>query len=60
MLKVIRGSTQKIYQDYVPCSFSYKFVCIDDEFTKPIVFRGEMFLMNLLKRFIKSMSTAKT
>ena len=55
-----KGFYSKKYQDYFPCSFAYKFVCIDDEFTKPIVFRGEMFLMNLLKRFIKSMSTAKT
>ena len=59
MLKVIKGSTQKISR-LLPCSFAYKFVCIDDEFTKPIDFRGEMLLMNLLKRFIKSMSTAKT
>ena len=36
------GFYSKIYQDRVPCSFAYKLVCIDDEFTKPIVvFRGE-------------------
>ena len=36
------GFYSKIYQDRVPCSFTYKLVCIDDEFTKPIVvFRGE-------------------
>ena len=36
------GFYSKIYQDRVPCSFAYKLVCIDDEFTKPIVvFRCE-------------------
>ena len=29
--------TQKKYQDYIPCSFAYKVVCVDDRFTKPIV-----------------------
>ena len=41
-MKAIKILTQKIYQDHVPCSFGYNFVCIDDRFTKPIVvFRGE-------------------
>ena len=32
----------KKYQDYIPCSFAYKLVCVDDRFTKPIVvYRGE-------------------
>ena len=30
--------TQKKYQDHVACSFAYKVVCVDDRFTKPIVF----------------------
>ena len=29
---------QKKYQDYIPCSFTYKVVWIDNSFTKPIVF----------------------
>ena len=34
--------TQKKYQDHVRCGFAYKLICLDDEFTKPIVvFRGE-------------------
>ena len=34
--------TQKNYQDHIPCSFAYKLICVDDEFTKPIViFKGE-------------------
>ena len=36
------GPYSKRHQDHVPCSFVYKLVCVDDEFTKPIVvFRGE-------------------
>ena len=31
------GSYSKKYQYHVPCSFAYKLVCVDDEFTKPIV-----------------------
>ena len=39
MLKVL---TQEKYQGHVPCSFAYKLICADNEFTKPIVvFRGE-------------------
>ena len=38
----MKESTQKKYQDRVPCSFPYKPVCVTDELTKPIVvFRGE-------------------
>ena len=44
-------SYSKKYQDHVPCSFAYKLVCVDDEFTKPIVvFRDE----NAAYEFIKS------
>ena len=53
LLNVIKGSTQKKKksQDHVPCSFAYKLVCIDDEFTKPIVvFRGE----NAAYKFIEA------
>ena len=32
----------KKYQDHIPCSFAHKPICVDDEFTKPIiVFRRE-------------------
>ena len=30
-------SYSKKYQGHVPCSFAYKFICVYDEFTKPIV-----------------------
>ena len=53
-------SYSKKYQDHIPCSFAYKFVCVDDKFTKPIVvFSSEKLLMNLLKQFLKSMDTVK-
>ena len=30
------------YQEHIPCSFVYKFVCIDDKFDEPVVFyRGQ-------------------
>ena len=35
------GPYPKKYQDLIPCIFDYKLVCVDDEFSKPIVvFRG--------------------
>ena len=37
------GSCSKEYQDHIPYSFSYKLVCVDDKFSKPIVlYRGEI------------------
>ena len=49
------------YQDHVPCSFAYKVVSIDDRFTKPIVvLEVKMQLMNLLKQFLRSISTKKS
>ena len=34
--------TQKKYQNHIPCSFAYKLVCVDDKFSKPIVYyRGK-------------------
>ena len=50
------GSYSKKYQDHVPCSFAYKLICVDDEFTKPIVvFRGKnaayKFIEAILKEF---------
>ena len=54
------GSYTKKYQDHVPSSFAYKVVCIDGRFTKPIVvLEVKMLLINLLKQFLGSMSTAK-
>ena len=30
-LKVMKGYTQRKYQDHIACSFAYKLVCVDDE-----------------------------
>ena len=39
------------YQDHIPCSFAYKVVCIDNKFSKNVVFnRGK----NAVNKFIKS------
>ena len=56
MLKVIKVLTQKKneYQDRIPCSFAYKLVCVDDEFTKPmVVFRGENAASQLNKAILR-------
>ena len=38
------------YQDHVPCSFAYKLVCVDNEYSKKIVlYRGK----NSVNVFIK-------
>ena len=45
------GSCSKIYQDHIPCSLAYKFVCVDDRFSKPIVlYRGK----NAVYKFIEA------
>ena len=43
-------SYTKKYQQHIPCRFTYKVLCIDDRFSKPIVlYRGK----NAVNRFIK-------
>ena len=43
--------TQKNNKDHIPCSFAYKFVCVDDKFSKPIVvYRGK----NATYKFIEA------
>ena len=54
MLKVIKLLTQGKYQDLIPCSFAYKLICVDDEFTKPIVvFRGGNAAYKFIEAIIK-------
>ena len=54
------GSYTKKYQDHVPCSFSYKAVCINDMFTKPIVvFRGENVAYEFIKAILKEYEYCK-
>ena len=48
------GSYTKKYQDHVPCSFTYKVVCIDNRFTKPIVVcRGDNAVYEFIKLIVK-------
>ena len=50
-------SYTKKHQEHIPCSLSYKFVSIDDKFSKPVVlYRGKMWSTNSLKRFLISLS----
>ena len=45
------GTYTKKYHEHVPCSYTYKVVCIDDRFSKPIVvYRG----VNAAYDFIKA------
>ena len=45
------SSYSKKYKDHIPCSFAYKLVCVDDNFSKPIVVcRGK----NVAFKFIKA------
>ena len=52
------GSYTKKYQDHVPCSFAYKVVFID-RLSQLLFIKVKMQLMNLLKEFLRSTSTAK-
>ena len=53
-------SYSKKYQDHVPCTFPYKIVCVDDEFTKPIVvFRGENAAFEFIKAIFKEYQYCK-
>ena len=48
------GSYTKTYQDHIPYSFTYKVVCVDDRFTKPvIVYRGENAAYESIKAILK-------
>ena len=44
------------YQDHFPCSFAYKLVCVNDEFSKAILFctEEEMQFINLFSLFLKN------
>ena len=45
------SSYTRKYQDHIPCSFAYKVVCVDNKFSKKVVFyRGK----DAVYRFIKS------
>ena len=46
------GSYTDKYQDYIPCSCAYKFVCVDNKFSKPVVLYSDE---NAVYHFIKMM-----
>ena len=59
-VEIYEGSYTKKYHEHVPCSYAYKVVRIDNRSSESIVvFRGKMLLMNLLKQFLKNISTVK-
>ena len=42
------------YQDHIPCSFAYKFVCIDNKFSKDVVlYRGKNAVLKFIKCIFK-------
>ena len=48
------GSYTKKYQDHVPYSFAYKFVCIGNKFSKPtVVFRGKSTAYKFIKAILE-------
>ena len=50
----------KIFQDHIPFRFVYKLVCVDDEFTMPIVvFRGENAAYEFIKAIVKEYEYCK-
>ena len=54
------GSYSKKYQDHIPFSFSYKLICVDDKFSKPIVvFRGENAAYEFIKAILKEYKYCK-
>ena len=54
------GSYSKKYQDNVPCSFAYKLVCVDDEFTKQkFVFRGKNTAYEFIEAILKEFEYCK-
>ena len=54
------GSYTEKYQAHIPCSFTYKVVCVDNKFSKRVVlYRGKMLFIGLLKQFLMSMIIVK-
>ena len=60
--EIYEGCCTKKYHDHVPCKYAYKIVCIDDRFSlsRLLFIEVKMLLMNLVKQFLKNISTAKT
>ena len=54
------GSYSKKYQDHFPCSFPYKLVCVDNEFTNQIVvFSSKNATYEFIKAILKEYQYCK-
>ena len=54
------GSYSKKYYDDKPCIFSYKLVCVDNKFTKPIaIFRVESAAYEFIEAILKEYEYCK-
>ena len=54
------GSSSKKYEGHIPCSFTYKLVCVDDKFSKPIiVYRGENAAFKSIEAMLKEYQYCK-
>ena len=59
-VEIYEGFYSKKHQDYIPCSFAYKVVCIDDKFTKPmVVFRCKNVAYEFIKVILKEYEYCK-
>ena len=48
------------YQKHIPCSFSYKIVCVDDKFSKPVVLcRGRNTVNKVIEKILKEYDYCK-
>ena len=48
------GTYTKKYHEHVPCSYPYKFVCIDDKYFKSIVvYRGKYVAYKFIRSILK-------
>ena len=54
------ASYTKNYQSYIPYSFAYKVVCIDDQFSKPVVlYREKNTFNNFIEEIFKEYGYCK-
>ena len=52
--EIYEGSYTKKYHDHVPCSYTFKVVCIDDRFSKPVVvYTGKNAAYEFIKAILK-------
>ena len=60
VMKFMKSSYSKKYQDPNPCSFAYNVIFVDNKFTKPaVVFRGEIAAYDFVNVIIKEYEYCK-